>query len=96
MVYRILPQDHHKEMDLTQNRGSMTLHNLTTIEFLLTYNVEGPTLQMSSQLASLNFLQGLRWLDCTFIDPVWKNYDKLFIIFDKLLAKIVTYLHEVG
>ena len=28
MDYRSLPQDHHKGTDLTQNQGTLTLHNL--------------------------------------------------------------------
>ena len=30
------------------------------------------------------------------MDPMWVDYNKLFIIFDKLLVKILSYHHEVA
>ena len=50
---------------------------------------------MSFPLKSLNILLGLQCLDGTLMDPMWNDYNKLSIIFDKLSVKILSYLHKV-
>jgi len=39
---------------------------------------------MSSQLEKLNFLPGLQHLDGTLMDPMWNDYNKHLVIFDKV------------
>jgi hypothetical protein len=48
---------------------------------------------LSFQLESLNFLPSLQHSHGGWMDPMWKDcYNKLLVILDKLLAKILIYL----
>ena len=49
------------------------------------------TLHMGSQLESLNFSIDLLCIDGSFMDPMCIDYDKLSVIFDKLLIEISSY-----
>ena len=52
------------------------------------------TLHLSFQLESFNLLLDLQCLDDTFMHPIWNNYNKLLVFLDKLLVKVLSYLHE--
>ena len=52
---------------------------------------------MSSQLESLKSfqdLQHLRGAHGALMDPMWNDYNKLLVNFEKLFTKIMRYLHE--